>query len=77
MVEALSKNSSENSRKICHYQQDIKKIKALICKLQSKTVIADPGPAVADGTTKPTSPKTYMNSITSTESTNSTNNSVL
>ena len=69
MVEALSKNSSENSRKICRYQQDIKKIEALICKLQSKTVIADPEPTQADGTAKPTS------STTSTESTNSTRNS--
>lgn len=63
MVEALSKNSSENTRKISLYKKNIAKIEELICILQRKTVIEDPKVAVADGTTNPTI------STSSTEST--------
>ncbi len=77
MVETLSKNSSENSRKISRYEQNIKKIEELICKLQSKTIIED----AAVGTTKSTNPTTStvpINPTTTTapmESTDSTINS--
>lgn len=70
MVETLSKNSCENTRMISRYQQDIKKIEALICKLQSKKVIADDEAVAADASTHPIIP---TDSITPTNSTNSTN----
>ena len=67
MDEALSKNSSENTRKISLYKKNITKIEELICIQQRKTVIADPEVSVTDGTTKP------ITSTTPTSPTNSTN----
>lgn len=76
MVEALSKNSCENSRKISLYRKNITKIEKLICILQRKTLIADPEPAVTYGTTTPITPTSPTNSTTSTNSTNPTESTI-